>query len=112
MCLQTLGVGVFLSRPVSLVPGAGAGLTLCNEREGAHPEHSTKFLSWQDDILILLISVKIKPPEALVTLVIIDDCVQLGGRDLCTVITEHCTHSAQLYCLQPSVRPWSFIIML
>ena len=81
-------------------------------RESAHPELSTKFLSWQDDILILLISVKIKPPEALVTLVIIDDCVQLGGRDLCTVITEHCTHSAQLYCLQPSVRPWSFIIML
>ena len=72
-------------------------------REGSHPEHSTKFLSWQDDILILLISVKIKPPEALVTLVIIDDCVQWGGRDLCTVITVHTLHNFAVCSLQ-SVR--------
>ena len=118
MCLQTLGGVVFLSRPVSwsLVPEPGP-LTLCNKRERSSGTQTrnfnTNFLTWQDDILILLISVKIKPPEALVTLVIIDDYVQLGGTSVQSLpSTVQTTVSAQLCCLQPSVRPWSFIIML
>ena len=100
----------------SLVPEPGP-LTLCNKRErssGTQTQNfSTYFLTWHDDILILLISVKIKPPEALVTLVITDDYVQWGGTSVQSLpSTVQTTDSAQLCCLQPSVRPWSFIIML